>query len=195
MTQTHPSPTSKPSLTLYFVALLPPPDIRAELTQLKEYIRDTYNTKAALRSPPHITLQPPFKYPDSDRPQLDAALAEFAASYPPIPTVLSGFSAFAPRVVFADVVHTPELMAAQPALETYLKDNLGIQNSRSYPSFSPHVTLAFKDLKRSDFKPLFEEMQGRSLYYEYTVSHLTLLRHNGRRWNVAAEFPFYLPQG
>lgn len=191
MTEPHPSDALRTARALYFIALLPPPDVRAELTQLKEYIRDTYGSKAALRSPPHITLLPPFKYPDGDRPILDRTLAEFAAQYPPVPLVLSGFAAFAPRVVYADVVRSPELMALQPALEAYLQAALNVSNSRGYPTFKPHVTLAFKDLKRSRFKPLFEEMQGRSLHYEFVTSRLTLLRHNGQRWNVAREFPFH----
>ncbi|WP_017661553.1 2'-5' RNA ligase family protein [Baaleninema simplex] len=180
-------------LSLYFIALLPPLTVRREITQLKEYVRDTYNSQAALKSPPHVTLQPPFKRTESEMSEVKRQLAEFAASYPPIPMRLSGFAAFPPRVVFVDVVHTPELMALQPALALHLEPfELNDDRTRSRP-FRPHVTIAFRDLKRSQFKRLWEEVKERAIEYEFLVPHLTLLKHDGRRWNVEIEFPFASP--
>ncbi|MCP6761977.1 MAG: 2'-5' RNA ligase family protein, partial [Fischerella sp. CENA71] len=36
------------------------------------------------------------------------------------------------------------------------------------------------------------EFEKRELYFEFTANHLTLLRHDGQRWNVKAEFPFII---
>ena len=44
----------------YFVALIPPSPVYEEAQALKEYFREKYNSKAALNSPPHITLHMPF---------------------------------------------------------------------------------------------------------------------------------------
>ncbi|MBO9999789.1 MAG: 2'-5' RNA ligase family protein [Cyanobacteria bacterium SID2] len=179
-----------PELNLYFIALLPPLEIRQDITQLKEYARDTYGSQAALKSPPHITLQPPFKLLEANIPLLKQRLTEFAGKTAPIEIELSGFAAFPPRVVFVDVVHTPGLMAVQPALTAYLKETLGIEDDRSrHRQFHPHVTIAFRDLQRHQFKKLWADVRDRSLYYPFTVFDLTLLQHDGRRWNVEAEFP------
>lgn len=50
---------------LYFIALVLPSPLYEEVTRLKEYFRDRYNSKAALRSPPHITLHMPFKWKEN----------------------------------------------------------------------------------------------------------------------------------
>ena len=45
---------------IFFIALLPPLKVQKYATKVKEHFAQQYNTKAALKSPPHITLQPPF---------------------------------------------------------------------------------------------------------------------------------------
>jgi hypothetical protein len=48
------------SLRLYFIAHVPEEPVFADLMALKTAVRDLYGSKAALRSPPHITLHMPF---------------------------------------------------------------------------------------------------------------------------------------
>ena len=46
---------------LYYIALLPPENIRQEVTALKEHAAEAFHSSKALNSPPHITLIPPFR--------------------------------------------------------------------------------------------------------------------------------------
>ncbi len=181
----------KDSERLFFIALLPPQIIQDEITEIKHYFAQTYKSRHALKSPPHITLQPPFKWLTENLPTLEQYLSQFALDVSPIPITLSGFNAFPPRVIFVDVIKNPELINIQQQLMNHLENQLNIVHevSKKRP-FSPHVTVAFKDLTRTAFKAAWLEFAQRPIYFEFTVPQLTLLIHNGQNWNIKAEFPF-----
>ncbi|MEG4507326.1 2'-5' RNA ligase family protein [Microcoleus sp. F6_B4] len=175
----------------FFIALVPPPDIQQHITEIKLYFAEHYNSRGALNSPPHITLQPPFEWLAADVPKLEESLKEFSANRLSIPVTLSGFAAFAPRVIYVDVVKSPELLEIHSYLMSYLEANLGIVDrvSKSRP-FVPHMTVAFRDLTKDNFQTAWLEFAGRSLHFEFTASALTLLLHDGSRWNISNQFPF-----
>ncbi|NEN93697.1 MAG: 2'-5' RNA ligase family protein, partial [Okeania sp. SIO3H1] len=54
--------------------------------------------------------------------------------------------------------------------------------------FSPHVTVAFRDLTKTNFRAAWLEFRERSLEFEFVASQLTLLIHNGKRWDIFQEF-------
>ena len=45
---------------LYFIALVPPEPIFTEVEELRTYFSHHFESSAALKSPPHITLHMPF---------------------------------------------------------------------------------------------------------------------------------------
>ncbi|MHC5832720.1 MAG: 2'-5' RNA ligase family protein, partial [Nostoc sp.] len=94
----------------------------------------------ALKSPPHITLQPPFEWADANLPQLEASLKEFATRQQPVAITLRGFDAFPPRVIYINVVISQELLTLQADLMAYIESNLGIVDkvSKTRP-FAPHI--------------------------------------------------------
>ena len=59
----------------YFIAIIPPSPIYEEALRLKEYFRDTYNSKASLNSPPHLTLHMPFRMKERKEAELVEKLA------------------------------------------------------------------------------------------------------------------------
>ncbi|MDZ4875828.1 MAG: RNA 2',3'-cyclic phosphodiesterase [Chroococcidiopsis cubana SAG 39.79] len=179
--------------SLFFVALLPPLDIQDYATQIKQYFATQYHSRAALKSPPHITLQPPFRWLNANTPAsaLEECLQEFARDRASIPITLNGFAAFPPRVIYIDVVRSAELLALQADLMAQLAAKLGIVDrvSKTRP-FAPHMTVGFKDLSRQNFRLAWQEFQPRQLYFEFTASCLTLLRHDGKKWQIQSEFGF-----
>lgn len=176
---------------MFFVALLPPLDIQDYATQIKQYFAENYDSRAALKSPPHITLQPPFKWLDADVPLLEECLRTFASRRATVPIILDGFAAFPPRVIYINVLRTPELLELQTELMAAMETMLGITDpvSKTRP-YAPHMTVAFKDLTKQNFKAAWTEIQQRQLQFEFIATQLTLLIHDGKRWNVKSEFPF-----
>lgn len=179
------------SKSRYFVALLPPKDIRTQVNSIKQYFADHYGSWAAFKSPPHITLQPPFEWLAEEVPVLEQCLSEFATKYPSIPITLSGFGAFVPRVIYVNVIKTPALLTLQADLMTHLETTLGITDPKSKQRpYAPHMTVAFRDLSRQNFKAAWPEFQDRELHFEFIAGNLTLLIHDGKQWNIHSEFPF-----
>ncbi|OKH18514.1 2'-5' RNA ligase family protein [[Limnothrix rosea] IAM M-220] len=177
--------------SLYFVALLLPPDIAAIATQWKQYCADHFDTKKAFNSPPHITLQPPFKVHDRDRDLLMGVLTKFATDSPNIPVKLDGFNCFKPRVIYIDVLKTNELLMIQERLKREFIERLEIRDERyGDRPFCPHATIAFKDLSKANFYRAWQEFQNKPLHHEFVVPELTLLKHNGRVWEVDTTFLF-----
>ncbi|MEG3861506.1 2'-5' RNA ligase family protein [Microcoleus sp. herbarium12] len=174
----------------FFMALVPPDEIKQQITQIKLYFAEHYNTRGALKSPPHITLQPTFEWPAADVPKLEKNLNQFATNRVPIPVTLSGFAAFAPRVIYAGVVKSGELMEIQQDLMSYVETNLGIVDriSQTRP-FVPHMTVAFRDLTEENFHKAWLEFSGREIHFKFTAAALTLLLHDGSRWNISQQFP------
>lgn len=175
----------------FFIALLPPQEVQEEANKIKQYFSDVYQSHAALRSPPHITLQPPFDWEVKDLPRLLEELHRFSQSHPSIPMTLDGFAAFKPRVIYINVRKTPELLAVQQALMSHLESGLNLVH---YPSknrpFSPHLTVGFRDLTKPNFYRAWEEFQGKEIYFDFMIEKLTLLSHNGKMWKIYQDFSF-----
>ena len=174
----------------YFIALVPPQAVQAEARTVQQEFVDRYDSRAALKSPPHITLQPPFAWSDAELPRLAQALEAIAARQPLVPVTLSGFGAFVPRVIYINVVRSPELLAIQAALLIHLQTTLGLVDrvSQTRP-FAPHLTVGFRDLSQQNFQKAWTEFQSRPFEATFTIAQLTLLRHNGQRWQIHTEFP------
>ncbi|MBC1238578.1 2'-5' RNA ligase family protein [Nostoc sp. 2RC] len=178
-------------MSRFFIALLPPQDIQDYANQIRQYFADNYASRGAQNSPPHITLQPPFEWVDTNFSLLETCLREFAREQKSIPITLSGFAAFPPRVIYIDVVRSPQILTLQANLMAYVENKLKIIDkvSQTRP-FAPHMTVAFRDLTKQNFKAAWPEFEKRQLYFEFIAEKLTLLLHDGKRWNIKSEFNF-----
>lgn len=180
-----------PGIALYFVAILPPSSISREIQLLKEHIRDTYLSKAALNSPPHITLHMPFQWKEAKEEKLLSAFKQFAAGKSEVKIQLNGFSCFAPRVIYINVLESEPLRLLQSELHRFCKTELNLFNAqyRDMP-FHPHVTLAFRDLKKDKFENAWNEFRDKKFSGEFITNKVTLLKHDGKVWKPARDFDF-----
>lgn len=185
-----PSTNLDSSQTRFFIALILPQNVQNYANQLIQELGDRYRTRAS-KAPPHITLQPPFLWHLETISEVESSLSKFVQIQSAVPIQLSGFGAFAPRVLFINVLKTPELLNCQTNLMAHLAKELEIIDpvSQNRP-FSPHVTIASRNLTRHTFKQIHAELQERQAEFEFICDRLTLLIHNGQRWQPHAEFPF-----
>ena len=175
----------------FFIALLPPENVCIKANEVKGVMRDRYASKAAFRSPPHVTLLAPFDWPIADLPRLADTLSKFAAGQLPVPMTLDGFDVFAPHVIYINVVKSDRLIEIQPKLLYYLKDSLGLISKRDQNrAFVPHLTVAFRDLKPTMFRQAWSVFQHQELHFDFTVGQLTLLIHDGKMWTVKESYDF-----
>lgn len=169
----------------YFIAIVLPEPFATNAQKLKEYFRDTYGSKAALRSPPHVTLHMPFQWRADREAILIEKLQNFCALCKPVQISLKHFGCFLPRVIFIDVDKTPALADLHNQLIQFCRQELHLFNAihKGNP-FRPHVTLAFRDLKKAAFTLAWKEFKERELEGSFIADRVALLRHNENVWEV-----------
>ncbi len=179
----------KPSQQRFFIALLPPQEVQQTANQIKQYFAEVYNSQAALKSPPHVTLQSPFEWDIDKLPILEKHLHQFSQSQFPVPMTLQGFAAFKPRVIYINVLRTLELLTIQQNLARFLESSLNIVHpTAKNQTFTPHLTVAYRDLTQPNFYTAWTEFETKELYFEFVVEQLTLLFHDGNRWKIHQEY-------
>lgn len=174
--------TASSGRSLYFIALLPNPVVQDEVTRFKETARDRFGSGHALKSPPHITLIPPFGSNQTDF----SALQTFAQAQEPFAVQLRHFNRFGSRVIFVDVLPEPPLLACQAQLATFCHGRFGIKPDTR--PFHPHMTVAFRDLQRAVFPAAWAYFSTQSYERTFTAEGVTILRHTGQRWVVEETF-------
>ncbi|MEO9805699.1 MAG: 2'-5' RNA ligase family protein [Reichenbachiella sp.] len=174
---------AKPEQSLYFLALVPDQEIYAEVMTFKEEVAKKFNSKGALRSPPHITLHMPFKWRSDKEEELIERLSQFKFEHYPITVELDGFDFFEPRVVFVHVIKSEWLALLQKELTTFVRRELKFFNA-DYKDrgFHPHMTIGFRDLKKAVFPEVKTYYKDQSYQRQFNVSNICLLKHDGKRW-------------
>ena len=171
---------------LFFMALLPGPEIRAEVTAFKEYAARHFNTSRALTSPPHITVFPPFRWKTARYRDLVRVMELFAAREKAFWIELKHFNAFAPRVIYVDVAENADLQSLEKRLVATLKDQLSLEKEHAQP-FHPHMTVAFKDLDKAVFPKAWDYFSGLNYQRMFQAGALTLLHHENGKWHIDRE--------
>ena len=171
-------------MDMYFIAILAPREINEKVTQWKKWMKEHFGCEAALRSPAHVTLIPPFWMEPSFEEPLITALNQFALNCRPFELEINDFSSFRPRVIFLEVIRSEELLSIKEALVRNLEE------SRSFPfpleerPFHPHITIATRDLHKKVFQDAWEYFQNKKYQAAWTVNDISLLRHNKKNWDV-----------
>lgn len=174
----------------YFIAFVLPPPIQQEVMAMKEYVKEHFNSKGALRSPAHITLHMPFEWKGSKEEDLIRVLSGFSFTAP-IPIELKGFNAFEPRVVFVDLSKNDVLHMFQKQLVQHVKANLGLMNeAENRRGFHPHVTIAFRDLKKEAFYRCISHFKPMSYQAGFSATSFHLLKQCEGHWQTYKEFAF-----
>lgn len=176
---------------LYFVALVPAEPLLERVQGIKEEMATRFQSKAALRSPAHITLHMPFQWREDREDRLLEGMQEIAADTSPFVVQLRGFAAFKPRVIYIDVEHSEPLHELHKRTERQMRRQLHIFGAswKDQP-FHPHMTVAFRDLRPARFDEAWKEFKERPLEANFEVKDLCLLKHNQKIWEVLERFPF-----
>lgn len=177
-------------LEKYFIAIVPPEPLLSEIQKIKLEIFETYQTKGALRAPGHITLHMPFSFEAEKENKLLSCLEDFKFEKP-FTIGLNQFACFEPRVVYIHVNEQPLLNELQKKLVQHVKQNLQLFNqSDDKRGFHPHVTVAFRDLKKQNFYAVWEAYKNKNFKVDFECSSFCLLKHIDHRWEIYREFKF-----
>ena len=174
----------------YFIAIVVPEPFQSQLMDLKHLVKDKFNSKGALRSPAHITLHMPFEWKEEKEDVLINTLHQFAFSGS-FNVELQNFACFEPRVIFVDVLKNEPLEKLQRELMVYAQKNLRLLNQvNDMRGFHPHVTIAFRDLKKDKFYQALDYFKNQTYITSFHTKSFCLLKHTGKEWLVNKEFFF-----
>ena len=175
----------------YFLAILPPEAVSSEVMRVKSHFSEVYDCKAPLRSPPHITLHMPFLWQDRKEAELINLLTGFANTQSTFDIELKDYGAFPPKVIYIQVNRQADLIHFQAALSAFAKRNLRLfnPNHRSH-GYHPHMTVAFRDLKKPAFEAAWEEFKDKPFEGNFEANSFWLLKRDGKRWHAYQEFYF-----
>ena len=171
----------------YFIAIIPPPTVFEKIEEIKQELYSAHKLKGALRSPSHITLHRPFEWKAEKEDLLVSTLNDFPFKKN-FRIELKGFDCFQPRVIFVNVLKNEELNNLHYQLTGYAKRQLGLFNeSDDLRGFHPHVTVAFRDLKKQLFYKLWEQYQQKGFQESFNYLGFSLLRMENK-WERIQDF-------
>ncbi|MCY2687181.1 2'-5' RNA ligase family protein [Salinimicrobium sp. TH3] len=172
------------SKALYFAAILPPPGIREQVLELKLEMKEKFETLHALKLPAHITLVPPVWLENNQEQLFIDAVRIVTKKTALFPVELKDFGHFGQRVIFINAVNPRHLKE----FHKNLLDSLTQFLPNKSENLHPHMTIATRDLSRQNFKKAWKEYKDRSFSAEFNAESLTILKHNGKTWDIFETF-------
>lgn len=169
---------------LYFIAVLPPPDLSNEIDEIRKACALEHQVYSALKPPVHITLIAPFKLNSVNELKLTKSL-ESARPFQPFVQKLKDFDGFPEHTVYINAIKNNGISAIHNKLKTVLKSLGGVIKAGSLTN--PHVTIAYRDAKEA-YPQIIEQYRRRHFNAAFMVDHFTLLKHDGKRWNIHSEY-------
>lgn len=171
-------------MDMYFIALVAPEDIDYQVLKWKQWFKEKYGCQAALRSPAHITLVPPFWMDQLLEKNLAKSLAVFAGMQKEFGIQLENFSVFAPRVIFVDIMPGTELAKMRDDLFAFLAGDGQYPLKKDDRPFHPHITLATRDLHKKAFYEAWDYFKGKKYSAQWLAQSISLLKHNKKNWDI-----------
>lgn len=134
----------------------------------------------------------PFSFEETKEDKLINCLQAFQF-YTPLTISLKNYGCFEPRVIFINVAEHETLFVLQKKLVRHVKQHLQIFNqSDDMRGFHPHVTIAFRDLKKANFYKVWEDYKSKVFFESFPCHSIALLKHEKDQWNIYKEFNFTL---
>ncbi len=169
---------------MYFVAVVAPERVNNQVLKFKTWMKDRFNCVVALRSPAHITLVPPFWMDSGKEKEMQDALAKFSTGREDLPITINDFSHFGHRVIFIKVAENMQLNSIRDEITGFLLEAGKFPIEKEERPFHPHVTIANRDLHKKDFQEAWEHFKTKNYSAEWTAESISLLKHNGKTWDV-----------
>lgn len=174
----------------YFIALVPEGEIQEKATSLKEMLKERFNIKYALKSPAHVTLKMPFSFNEVKEDYLEQRLKEFLKDYQSLELTIGGVRKFGDRVVYLNVDANEDLFLLQKHLKNFCKRELKLNDELSDRNFHPHMTIAFKDLKKIPVPNIIKALEEQPILEKFVTNQLFLLKRVGGQWVINRKIDF-----
>lgn len=178
---------NKPIYNMYYLALICPPEVDRQVEQYKHWMKDQFGCVVALKSPAHITLIPPFWLVETRETELINAVQSFTSDLSEMEIQLDNFTHFGKKVLTIGVKENPALVEIKNQVELHfigaMEDVIRADNR----SFHPHITIANRDMKPSDFVKAWEHFSNKTFQASFLTETISLLKLSSGGWNTISD--------
>jgi 2'-5' RNA ligase len=174
---------------LYLLAILPPKQLSEQIDDIRKECAERFNVKAGLKPPVHITLFRPF-FLEPEREDWLVRLLLPASVLPPFEQELENFDSFNTHTVFIRALKNSSIAVLQRTISAIInRHKIDPKEVKGNTLFRPHVTIAYRDISPEVFPGMWEEYKNRTFKRNFKVDGFSLLKHDGKRWNILRNFP------
>ncbi|WP_316830128.1 2'-5' RNA ligase family protein [Pedobacter aquatilis] len=177
---------------LFLVCLIPPLSIAEDIDEIRNNISEKYNVFESLKRPAHITLYNPVKISSLANEAKFFKALEDASYSDAFHQVLKNFNAFEPHTVYIDVEQNDGIMKLQSQIKSALKP-LNLIPAKDIMKFTPHLTIAFKDVKLPVYQSIMKEYGAKNFKRTFNVNSFSVYKHTDKRWRPYRDFAFKNP--
>lgn len=173
---------------LLYIAIIPSDPPAIALHSLKKVLSEKTGLKRTLKSPPHITLVPPFFCEEAQLPTLVNETFRICSHTEAMHIETAGYDFFSNRVLFAKPAENEQLTHLHLLLRDALAALLPKRKERPY---NAHLSLLLNDRGHPlPMEMLKDLVQNLPPWDAFTANAAYLLRHTNGRWNVFIRFDF-----
>ncbi|MGO4708001.1 2'-5' RNA ligase family protein [Chryseobacterium sp. 2TAF14] len=160
---------------MYFIAIYPDQKIIDEIRVFKEDLALNFANSKALKNDAHITLLPPFSRETELEEDIHIAFKKINTKMAPFEIILHGFGNF-PNP------ENPVLFVKPEENETLKQLFFNVKEKFSFGkrSFSPHITVGYRDLSYENFLKAWEVYKNKIYKTKFIVDKILLLRYDGK---------------
>ncbi len=175
---------------IYLLAILPPEELSIQIDQIRKECSDKFKVYKALKPPVHITLFRTFTMDNSLEKHVHKLLMPVVNSHHPFEQQLENFDCFNVHVLYIRALKNPALAAMQRQISAIMnRSKIDPKETKTGNSlFTPHVTIAYRDIPPETFPLMWEEYKNRKFKRCFTVDRFILLKHDYKKWNILEEF-------
>src|SRR5688572_16921578 len=174
----------KPGHDMYYVAIICPPELDDRIHDYKLWMKENFGSKAALRSPAHITIIPPFFLEKEKETLLIKVMDDFISVQDPIQIELAGFDHFGKKVIVVKVQDNPQLQQLKSDADIYFSHHFKKEIKKEARSFHPHISIANRDIPQGEFNRAWDHFKEKKLDETFPARSLSLLKLSPGKWNV-----------
>lgn len=171
-------------MRMYFIALVVPEELNRLVLVFKEYMREHYGCKAALRSPAHITIIPPFWMDEELEVHLAEKINEVAKDLDPFFLQHNGFSSFPSKTIFIGVKSNALLDQLHKEVNSFFRSHPDFRMKFDDRPFHPHVTVATRDLTKRSYQEAWQYFKEKKFQKEWMCSSISLLALSETGWET-----------
>lgn len=145
-----------------------------EIFKIEKSIAEKYKTYYNFKGKigPHITITHQENINKKDFNQIEKIVSEISKKTKPFKIKIKCVRRFyKPIVIYMNVLKSTKLNKLNKELSNNLRK---FGKVRRYRKYTPHVTIANKDITKENFKKAFKELKNKKLSYEFNVNKLYL---------------------